>query len=184
MSTHIPIAQPRWVALAALTLVAVGSLSGCGLAFADPDATETTPTSSSPQTPQADPAADPSGIPESPDASEPTESEEVGVPSADRDALIAQAQQTIPCSAGLDIANDGVVIRVEGACDAITVSADAAIVIVDDVTTLTVSGSGSVVDALELADLRISGDVNEVRWTGATPAVTDEGTANTIGQVQ
>ncbi|SDH67148.1 DUF3060 domain-containing protein [Agrococcus jejuensis] len=180
MSTHNPIAQPRWVALAALTLVAVGSLSGCGLAFSEPDASPAPP-ASSPQTPSTEPADDdPAESPaESPEESDPTE---IGAPSAERDELIARAQQTVPCSAGLDVANDGAIIRVEGACDELTVSADAAIVIADDVTTLTVSGSGSVVYALELADLRISGDVNEVRWTGATPAVTDDGTANTIGQ--
>lgn len=182
MTKHTITAQPRWIALVALTIVGVGSLSGCGLTFADPSATQSAPTTSQPQTAEQ-PSTAPADPTPSATATDPAETGEVGVPSADRASLISRAQQTIPCSAGLDVANDGAIIRVEGACEAITVSADAAVVVTDDVTTLTVSGSGTVVYTLALADLRISGDVNEVRWTGATPAVADEGTANTIGQL-
>lgn len=182
MTIHDPIAQPRWLALVALTIVAVGSLSGCGLAFSDPDATDPAPATSSQESPDATPEQ---SEPETsaPEASEP-EDAAPGATNPARDDLIARAAQTIPCSPGLDVTTDGGIVRVEGACDDLTVSADAAIVIADDVAALTVSGSGTYVSTLALGDLRLTGDVNEVRWTGATPAVTDSGTANTIGQEQ
>ncbi|QCR18294.1 DUF3060 domain-containing protein [Agrococcus sp. SGAir0287] len=187
MTTHDPIAQPRWFALVALTIVAVGSLSGCGLAFSDPDATDPAPSSQdgTGSSPEAD-AAESDPADGEPAASDPAETE-TGAPGAsspDRDALIARASQTIPCSPGLDVTTDGGIVRVEGTCDDLTVSADAAIVIADDVAVLTITGSGTVVSTLALGELRITGDVNDVRWTGATPAVTDDGTANTMGEQQ
>ena len=191
MTTYDPIAQPRWFALVALTIVAVGSLSGCGLAFSNPDAPDASPSSqdgtgTSPGAGEEPAQSDP--VESDPAASDPAETETEtgapGVPTPERTDLIAQASQTIPCSPGLDVATDGGIVRVEGTCDDLTVSADAAIVIADDVSILTITGSGTYVSTLALGDLRLSGDVNEVRWTGATAAVTDSGTANTIGQEQ
>lgn len=159
----------RWSALAVLAIVGTTTLSGCTLRFTEPGA----PPPTSPE--QSSPSDEGSG--DSPDSDDPG----VGT-TGGREDYIARANQTIPCSPGLDVAAHGAIIRVEGACDDLTVSADAAVVVADDVRALTVTGDGSTVLVLELTSLQVSGDVNLISWTGATPSVSDTGTANTLGK--
>ncbi|BAJ73786.1 uncharacterized protein conserved in bacteria [Microbacterium testaceum StLB037] len=96
-----------------------------------------------------------------------------------RDEAIALADTTIACTPGLVIADDGKVVRVEGACDDVTVSGFATAVVLDDVSTLTVSGSGIVVYAQQVGDLVVSGDVNTILWRGNAPRLDDTGVATT-----
>ncbi len=96
-----------------------------------------------------------------------------------RDEAISLADTTIACTPGLVIADDGKVVRVEGACDDVTVSGFATVVVLDDVATLTVSGDGIVVYAQQVGDLAVSGDVNTVLWRGSAPRLDDTGVATT-----
>lgn len=160
----------RLLALASIALIGTTALGGCTLRLADPDDTST---------PVETGAGDETGGPEDGTAVERPETDGDG---SGRETAIARADQTIPCSPGLDVSSPGTVIRVEGACEALTVSADAAVVVADDVQSLVVTGTGTVVHVLELGDLRITGDANVVSWTGTTPSVADSGTANLIGK--
>jgi len=159
--------RPRWSALAGIALIGATALSGCTLRFTEPG----TPPPSSPSD-EAPSASDPSlaGDPPADDAPR------------DRDAYIARADQTVPCSPGLDIGTHGGIIRVEGDCETLTVSADAAVVVADNVGTLTVTGSASTVFVLDVSSLHLSWDANLITWTGTTPMVADDGTSNTIGK--
>ncbi|MDF2044627.1 DUF3060 domain-containing protein [Microbacterium sp. Kw_RZR3] len=96
-----------------------------------------------------------------------------------RDEAISLAGTTVACTPGLVIADDGKVVRVEGACDDVTVSGFATVVVLDDVSTLTVSGDGIVVYAQQVGDLVVSGDVNTILWRGSAPRLDDTGVATT-----
>jgi len=96
-----------------------------------------------------------------------------------RDEAIALADTTVACTPGLVIADDGKVVRVEGACDDVTVSGFATVAVLDDVSTLTVSGDGIVVYAQQVSDLVVSGDVNTILWRGSAPRLADTGVATT-----
>ncbi|KTS65977.1 hypothetical protein NS206_03175 [Microbacterium testaceum] len=96
-----------------------------------------------------------------------------------RDEAISLADTTVACTPGLVIADDGKVVRVEGACDDVTVSGFATVVVLDDVSRLTVKGDGIVVYAQQVGDLAVSGDVNTILWRGSAPRLDDTGVATT-----
>lgn len=163
------------LSLLAAGLVA-GLLAGCSIRVDEgQDAVMSTPV---PAATTAAPA--PAAPPAAPTSTAPT----AGVDSTSnlrtRDEAIALADTTIACTPGLVIPDDGRVVRVEGACDDVTVSGFAAVVILDDVSTLTVTGDGLVVYAKALTDLSVSGDVNTVVWRGSAPRVDDTGVATTV----
>lgn len=163
------------LSLLAAGLVA-GMLAGCSIRVDEgQDAVISTPV---PAATTAAPA--PAAPPAAPTSTAPT----AGVDSTSnlrtRDEAIALADSTIACTPGLVIPDDGRVVRVEGACDDVTVSGFAAVVILDDVSTLTVTGDGLVVYAKALTDLSVSGDVNTVVWRGSAPRVDDTGVATTV----
>lgn len=156
--------------------IVAGMLSGCSLRVDEgQDAVISTPV---PAATTAAPA--PAAPPAAPTSTAPT----AGVDSTSnlrtRDEAIALADTTIACTPGLVIPDDGRVVRVEGACDDVTVSGFAAVVILDDVSTLTVTGDGLVVYAKALTELSVSGDVNTVVWRGSAPRVDDTGVATTV----
>lgn len=163
------------LSLLAAGLVA-GMLAGCSIRVDEgQDAVISTPV---PAATTAAPA--PTAQPAAPTSTAPS----AGVDSTSnlrtRDEAIALADSTIACTPGLVIPDDGRVVRVEGACDDVTVSGFAAVVILDDVSTLTVTGDGLVVYAKALTDLSVSGDVNTVVWRGSAPRVDDTGVATTV----
>ncbi|MDF2991805.1 MAG: uncharacterized protein K0S37_2319 [Microbacterium sp.] len=167
--------------LVAAGLVA-GALTGCAVSVTeDKDAVVSSPAPSEVST-----VEEPSGDPR-PEAIAPTASAASPAPDAGdapsnlrtRDEAIAVADTTIACTPGLVIADDGKVVRVEGACDAVTVSGFATVVILDDVSTLTVTGDGLVVYAQQVGDLDVSGDVNTILWRGSAPRLDDTGVATT-----
>ncbi len=73
-------------------------------------------------------------------------------------------------------------MRVEGPCETLTVSADAAVVVADQVGTLVVTGAGTAVSVLEVGAVRVSGSANSIAWQTGTPTVADTGTANRLGK--
>lgn len=96
-----------------------------------------------------------------------------------REEAISLADTTVACTPGLVITGDGKVVRVEGACQDVTVSGFATVAVLDDVSKLTVSGDGIVVYAQQVDDLVVSGDVNTILWRGSAPRLDDTGIATT-----
>jgi len=159
--------------------LAVVALTGCAVSITD-EREAATPLASPTPAPSLEAATDdprPEVIaPPAPDASLAPDA-----PSnlRTREEAIAIADTTIACTPGLVIADDGKVVRVEGACADVTVSGFATVVVIDDVSTLTVSGSGIVVYAQQVGDLVVSGDVNTILWRGSAPRLDDTGVATT-----
>lgn len=163
------------LSLLAAGLVA-GMLAGCSIRVDEGrDAVISTPV---PAATTAAPA--PTAQPAAPTSTAPSAGVDTTSNLRTRDEAIALADSTIACTPGLVIPDDGRVVRVEGACDDVTVSGFAAVVILDDVSTLTVTGDGLVVYAKALTDLSVSGDVNTVVWRGSAPRVDDTGVATTV----
>lgn len=163
------------LSLLAAGLVA-GMLAGCSIRVDEgQDAVISTP---APAATTAAPA--PTAQPAAPTSTAPSAGVDTTSNLRTRDEAIALADSTIACTPGLVIPDDGRVVRVEGACDDVTVSGFAAVVILDDVSTLTVTGDGLVVYAKALTDLSVSGDVNTVVWRGSAPRVDDTGVATTV----
>ncbi|MBD8206342.1 DUF3060 domain-containing protein [Microbacterium sp. CFBP 8790] len=163
------------LSLLAAGLVA-GMLAGCSIRVDEgQDAVISTPV---PAATTAAPA--PTAQPVAPTSTAPSAGVDTTSNLRTRDEAIALADSTIACTPGLVIPDDGRVVRVEGACDDVTVSGFAAVVILDDVSTLTVTGDGLVVYAKALTDLSVSGDVNTVVWRGSAPRVDDTGVATTV----
>lgn len=175
--------RPTAVGAAAIILAVL--LSGCTVRIIDPTAED--PGTTVAETPAADaPATEtPEGTDDvAPDDEAPDDdSAPLGGWDAEHAAhradLLASATTTMPCPSG-PLQQDGAVIRIEGACDEIRIELDAGAVIIDDVSTLLLSGSGTVVYAGTVGDVRVSGSANEIYWTGDTPQVTDTGTANVL----
>lgn len=158
----------RYPAIAVLAATAV-LLSGCTFRLAEPAADEQKPdtdreTSISPQES------------EKPEVAE-TESSSVSV---DRQDAIDAATTTVACTDTASVDATGVVVRLEGDCGTVTIGADAAVVITDDAERIVLTGTGTIVYALEVGSVDISGDANLVRWTGSSPIVQDSGVANVV----
>lgn len=171
---------------AAAIAVMVGAvlLSGCTVRIIDPggpDAGSTASPSvretSAAQTPEDD----------EPDQSTPAVQPPETSPVDGWDAEHAEHRQrlsdsvttTMPCPTA-PLQQDGTITRIEGDCDEVRIDLDAGAVIIDDAASLLLSGSGTVVYADTLGDVRVSGTANEIYWLGATPQVTDTGTANVL----
>lgn len=170
---------PRLSATAAAALLLVVFLSGCTVRIIDPAAESAGPTSGAtgPETPAA---AKP--VTEKPATKTPAATDDGGLDAEHaehRQSLLDSATTTMPCPTG-PLQQDGSIIRIEGACDEVRIDLDAGAVIVDDVTTLLLSGSGTVVYAATIGELRVSGSANEIYWAGETPQVTDTGSANVL----
>lgn len=169
----------RSSALIVSALLAV-SLSGCTVDIVDPGTV----------TPNESP---PHSDPQLPSTPQPTTDR---VPSADHPALsdsgysdpvqaafdqtLGSITMTVPCNSPVVIDQTAVTVRVEGSCEQVTVHADAAVVILEDVGELTLTGSGTVIFARKLSELHVSGDINEVYWQGVAPKTTDNGSGNII----
>jgi hypothetical protein len=168
-------------AAALASLVLAGSLSGCGVALVDPAATDAAP---APTTPSRTPAAPASPTPtaSAPAAGDSTADDSTVTSDLPytRDDFVAAATATIACTPGLVISQPGAVVVVEGACGDVTVNADAAVVVLDDVDRLRVTGVGTVVSALATGSIEVGGDANVIWWRGAAPTVTDTGAGNVI----
>jgi hypothetical protein len=158
---------------------AAAVLTGCAVSITD-EREAASPLASPTEAPSLEAATDdprPEVIaPPAPDASDAPEA-----PSnlRTRDEAISLADTTVACTPGLVIADDGKVVRVEGACDDVTVSSFATVVVLDDVSRLTVNGDGIVVYAQQVGDLAVSGDVNTILWRGSAPRLDDTGVATT-----
>ncbi|WP_435746416.1 hypothetical protein [Microbacterium sp. PMB16] len=173
----------RSIAAAITVLVTATLVTGCTLRIVNPgaDGSDTPAGSQRSETPAAE-------MPEegAPEAETPKPDEDPTPPAgldaehaAHRERLLASATTTMPCPSG-PLQQDGAIIRVEGACDEIRIDLDAGAVIVDDVSSLLLSGSGTVVYADTVGEVRVSGTANEIYWVGETPGVTDTGTANVL----
>lgn len=153
------------------------TLSGCTVAIVDPGASDTSatpaprPTHSSAEAERAEPA--PSSAP--PHAADGLSAEG----RAERERLTAAASTTATCPTGA-VTADGAIIRIEGACAELDVQADAAVVIADDVQSLTLSGSGTIVYVVNVDTVTVTGDASSIFWAGETPSVNDTGAANTL----
>lgn len=161
-------------ALAVLALAT--ALAGCAVEISDPDASAAAP---NPSIEVESPAAvdEPEETASAPADDAPDDSV---LATITRDDMIAAATATIACTPGLVIDQHTAVVRVEGDCDDVTVTADAAVVVLDDVTRVRVTGTGSVVSTLGLRTLEIAGDATTVWWQGSAPQVTDTGVGNVV----
>lgn len=160
---------PAIALLAASTML----LAGCTFRVTDPNS-DTVPKD------RPSPSAEQSA-PDDTDTDTDTDIDSVGT-SADRAAYLESMTVTLTCDGELEVDQPGSTVRVEGPCDTLIVSGDASVVVADDVTSLQVTAAGSVVYALEVETIIISGDVNTVFWTGSTPSTDDTGTANTLAK--
>jgi hypothetical protein len=174
-------------ALAAGGVLLAGLLGGCTLTVRDPGAGSAPVPTPTPTAEATSPVASPTPTPtpagdgtSGGGASEGTGS----TASAEREQWIAAATTTQACTPDLTVSATGSVVRVEGPCDTLTVKVDAGVVVADDVRTLVVTGTGTVVSALQVGSVAVSGDVNVIQWSGTAPAVDDTGTANTIGRTR
>lgn len=165
--------------LTALLLAVV--LSGCSVAIVDPTQPSTASSPASSPTPSE--AGSPSDGETSPgpeeSASPPTDSGLSAQGQAERARWIDEATTTTPCPTG-PLTADGAVVRVEGPCADLVIEIDAGVVIADDVGTLTLSGSGTVVYVRDVDAITVTGSASAIYWEGATPAVDDRGSANTL----
>ncbi|MFE7196656.1 DUF3060 domain-containing protein [Microbacterium oxydans] len=159
------------------TLVLLGALTGCTATIVDrgKDGADDT---------VSPPSASTSAPPVEPETAEPGDSAKAGgelsaANAADRERLVAEATTTMPCPTET-MNQDGAVIRVEGSCADLVIDIDAGVVIADNVTNLTLSGSGTVIYAETIGSLTVTGSASVVYWTGETPTVDDRGTANTL----
>lgn len=177
--------------LTALLIVVV--LSGCSVAVVDP--TQPSPASATASSPSE--AGSPSDDAPSPDTSPDTspgtspgpEQSSGSRPSADsglsaagqaeRARLSDAATTTMPCPTD-PLTSDGAVIRVEGPCADLVIELDAGVVIADEVGTVTLSGSGTVVYVREVDAITVTGSASSIFWEGVTPTVDDRGSANTL----
>lgn len=169
----------RLISTALTALLLAAALTGCTAAIVDgADQSSETPTAEQTPTPDRSPA----------EKQEPSATEEDAEPSsgglsaqnaADRERLTGEATTVMPCPSG-PLDQDGAVIRVEGPCADLVIDMDAGVVIADDVTTLTLSGSGTVVFVEGIDALTVTGSASIVYWTGSTPTVDDRGTANVL----
>ena len=170
----------RSTAAATAVLITAVALSGCTLRIVDPASESPDPASNS-QGPESPPAETPEQ--ETPEANQPSADPQPdgwdAEHAAHRERLLESASTTMPCPTG-PLQQDGTIIRIEGDCDEIRIDLDAGAVIVDDVSSLLLSGSGTVVYAATIGEVRVSGTANEIYWLGETPQVTDTGTANVL----
>lgn len=173
----------RWPLMATLLVGALAlPLSGCAIRVVDPTATsdigvDDAAAGARPSSTAADPSDGPDAS--ATDASTPG----TGTADADRAAAIASATSTVSCSPGLVLDQPASIIRVEGDCDDVTVAADGAVVILDDVATLRVTADAALVMALGVGTLLVSGSADTVQYTGTAPTVTDTGAANLIERI-
>lgn len=154
-----------------LMLALAPAISGCSISILDPSSeeaprTEPTPSASTIAREGSDPASAPSSGP-------------LSDTQAQRDALLAAASTTMSCPDG-PLTSDGDIVRIEGPCADLVIEIDAGAVIADDVDALTLSGSGTTVFVENVKTIRVTGSASSVYWTGSTPDVTDDGTANTL----
>lgn len=99
---------------------------------------------------------------------------------ATRSALIAAATRTVRCDGEYTLMDDAIIVRVEGSCKRIIVNASGSQVVADDVSSLELIGDSNIVLAGTVREVLVNGDANVVHWTGATPTVSDIGSANTL----
>ncbi|KNY05698.1 DUF3060 domain-containing protein [Microbacterium sp. GCS4] len=152
------------------------TLSGCTVSIVDPGAADAQRT----PTPESTSSFDVERTEPTPPASSSTDSDRLSDErQADRDRLTAAASTTTACPTGA-VTADGVVIRIEGSCPQLDVQADAAVVIADDVESLALSGSGTVVYVVNVSSVTVTGDASSVFWAGSTPSVDDTGAGNTV----
>lgn len=169
--------------IAAITPVVISALllTGCTVRIIDPSADEVR----SPAPQEAGPAPQDETTPRA--TSSPGEGTEAAPPAlsapnaAERERLIAAATITMTCPSG-PLDHDGAVVRVEGSCASLVIDIDAGVVIADDVDELLLRGSGTVVYAGTIGTATVSGTANEVYWTGPTPTLQDDGSANSLGR--
>jgi hypothetical protein len=165
-----------------LTAAAAVALAGCAVSITDSEATDAGSLSGEP-VPRATPAApSPTSRPTDDAADRPADDTAIAEPAVTRDQAIAAASTTLACTPGLVVSQIGAVVRIEGPCDEVTVNADAAVVVVDDVSRLRVAGTGTAVFALGIGELTVTGDASGVWWRGDAPVVTDTGAGNVIGR--
>ena len=160
-------------------LLTIG-LTGCTLSITDPDQPDSQSrgaTDSSSEAERPSPSRSPSAELPVATPSAPTTVDTDG-PGISRDDVRAGATSTVRCDGELQLDQDGAVIVVDGPCDHLVVNLNAGAVIVGDVGTLEITGDGSLVYTGKLSTLRIDGEANAVYWTGAAPAVTDNGVTN------
>lgn len=170
--------------IAAITPVVIAALllTGCTVRIIDPSAEE----ARSPAPQEAGPAPQDETTPRA--TSSPDEGDVDAAPpalsapnAAERERLIAAATITMTCPSG-PLDHDGAVVRVEGSCASLVIDIDAGVVIADDVDELLLRGSGTVVYAGTIGTATVSGSANEVYWTGPTPTLQDDGSANSLGR--
>lgn len=169
--------------IAAITPVVIAALllTGCTVRIIDPSADEVR----SPAPQEAGPAPQDETTPRA--TSSPDEGTEAAPPApsapnaAERERLIAAATITMTCPSG-PLDHDGAVVRVEGSCASLVIDIDAGVVIADEVDELLLRGSGTVVYAGTIGTATVSGSANEVYWTGPTPTLEDDGSANSLGR--
>lgn len=177
--------------LTALLFVVV--LSGCSVAIVDP--TQPSPASATASSPSeagspSDDAPSPDTSPDTSPGTSPGPEQSPGSrPSADsglsaagqaeRARLSDAATTTMPCPTD-PLTSDGAVIRVEGPCADLVIELDAGVVIADDVGTVTLSGSGTVVYVREVDAITVTGSASSIFWEDVTPTVDDRGSANTL----
>lgn len=108
------------------------------------------------------------------------ERDQGGLEGLDRETLIASATTVRRCDGELTILDDAVTMRIEGACDRLILNTRGSQIVTDDVAFLEVIGDGNVVLSSTVDKLLVNGAANVVQWQGATPTITETGSANVL----
>ncbi|MDR6865801.1 hypothetical protein J2Y69_000383 [Microbacterium resistens] len=180
---HRTIRPIRPVAVILAAGLALG-LTACSVNVVDETAPAGTPSGAS-SAPSSTPPAAPSGAASDEGSTTqsdtpkdaPKDSADEAGPSREE---LAAAATTVRCDGELVLDGDGEAIRVDGPCDHLLVTMNAGVVIADDIRALDVRGAGLVILTGTIAVLDVTGSGNTVRWTGATPKVTDGGAGNLL----
>lgn len=181
--------------VAALLTVSAG-LTGCGIGFTPQSDTEKpAPSTSRSETPDAqtspstsasegassaasEGAASAAGSASGGSAGSSDSADSEGVTRSSLEPLV---EKHASCVGGtVEIATVGTTVAIDGDCTTVTVSANGASVLANDVTNLQVTGTGVTVFTKRLGTVGVTGNGNTVVWESGSPAISDTGIGNVL----
>lgn len=157
----------KYVHPIAVGLVLVG-LAGCSVSLDDPQSSQSADS----------PSAAGSASAESADGAEGADGAQSETAEGDpwREALLAQATQTLTCNGTLTIDDISTTVHVTGDCEQLIVNGTSVAVLADRVESLDIDGVNMLAVVSSVSQLSIDGSSIDVYWSdGSDPTVTNNG---------